>query len=87
MRVGVQLPVPNFTDSNWHMFQIALPLGRLSLTRSALGPMKERGIRTGVHYPALHLFTLYRGRGFHEGTSRTPKNMARQRSRCRCSRR
>ena len=29
--------------------------------------MKERGIGTGVHYPALHLFTLYRARGFHEG--------------------
>ena len=68
VRMGVQLPVPNFTDSNWHMFQIALPLERLSLTRSAfMGLMKERGIGTGVHYPALHLFTLYRGRGFHEG--------------------
>ncbi|MDB5835708.1 MAG: aminotransferase DegT, partial [Caballeronia sp.] len=68
VRTGVQLPVPNFADSNWHMFQIALPLERLSLTRSAfMGLMKERGIGTGVHYPALHLFTLYRGRGFHEG--------------------
>jgi dTDP-4-amino-4,6-dideoxygalactose transaminase len=68
VRMGVQLPVPNFADSNWHMFQIALPLERLSLTRSAfMGLMKERGIGTGVHYPALHLFTLYRGRGFHEG--------------------
>ncbi|CAH2789025.1 MAG: UDP-4-amino-4-deoxy-L-arabinose--oxoglutarate aminotransferase (EC [uncultured Caballeronia sp.] len=68
VRMGVQLPVPNFTDSNWHIFQIALPLEHLSLTRSAfMGLMKERGIGTGVHYPALHLFTLYRGRGFHEG--------------------
>ena len=68
VRSGVQLPVQNFTDSNWHMFQIALPLERLSLTRAEfMGQMKERGIGTGVHYPALHLFTLYRGRGFHEG--------------------
>jgi dTDP-4-amino-4,6-dideoxygalactose transaminase len=68
VRAGVQLPVQNFTDSNWHMFQIALPLERLSLTRSEfMGQMKERGIGTGVHYPALHLFTLYRARGFHEG--------------------
>ena len=29
--------------------------------------MKERGIGTGVHYPAIHLFTLYRARGFKEG--------------------
>ncbi len=68
VRAGVQLPVQNFTDSNWHMFQIALPLERLSLTRAEfMGQMKERGIGTGVHYPALHLFTLYRARGFHEG--------------------
>ena len=29
--------------------------------------MKERGIGTGVHYPVIHLFTLYRKRGFREG--------------------
>ena len=28
---------------------------------------KERGIGTGVHYPAIHLFTLYRARGLKEG--------------------
>jgi dTDP-4-amino-4,6-dideoxygalactose transaminase len=68
VRLGTGLPVQNFTDSNWHMFQIALPLERLSLTRSEfMAQMKERGIGTGVHYPALHLFTLYRGRGFREG--------------------
>jgi dTDP-4-amino-4,6-dideoxygalactose transaminase len=68
VRLGTGLPVQNFTDSNWHMFQIALPLERLSLTRSEfMAQMKERGIGAGVHYPALHLFTLYRGRGFREG--------------------
>ncbi|HTH40480.1 MAG TPA: DegT/DnrJ/EryC1/StrS family aminotransferase, partial [Rhodocyclaceae bacterium] len=29
--------------------------------------MKERGIGVGVHYPALHLFTLYRQHGFQSG--------------------
>jgi dTDP-4-amino-4,6-dideoxygalactose transaminase len=29
--------------------------------------MKEKGIGVGVHYPALHLFTLYRELGFKEG--------------------
>jgi dTDP-4-amino-4,6-dideoxygalactose transaminase len=66
--LGVAFPVQNFTDCNWHMFQIALPLDRLSLTRAQfMEQLKERGIGTGVHYPALHLFTLYRARGFHEG--------------------
>jgi dTDP-4-amino-4,6-dideoxygalactose transaminase len=68
VNLGIGMPVPNFTDSNWHMFQIALPLDRLKLSRAEfMAQMKERGIGTGVHYPALHLFTLYRGRGFHEG--------------------
>ena len=68
VKQGVQLPVRNFTDSNWHMFQIALPLERLGVTRAEfMAQLKERGIGTGVHYPALHLFTLYRARGFAEG--------------------
>jgi dTDP-4-amino-4,6-dideoxygalactose transaminase len=68
VKLGVGLPTRNFTDSNWHMFQIALPLDTLRLTRAEfMGEMKERGIGTGLHYPALHLFTLYRARGFKEG--------------------
>ncbi|WP_250865687.1 DegT/DnrJ/EryC1/StrS aminotransferase family protein [Caballeronia sp. INSB1] len=68
VRLGAGLPTPNFTDSNWHMFQIALPLERLRLTRAEfMSEMKDRGIGTGLHYPALHLFTLYRARGFKEG--------------------
>ncbi|KXV07606.1 aminotransferase DegT [Caballeronia megalochromosomata] len=68
VKIGVGLPTRNFTDSNWHMFQIALPLDTLRLTRAEfMGEMKERGIGTGLHYPALHLFTLYRARGFKEG--------------------
>jgi dTDP-4-amino-4,6-dideoxygalactose transaminase len=68
VKLGVGLPLDNFTDSNWHMFQIALPLDRLTLTRAAfMEQLKERGIGTGLHYPALHLFSLYRARGFKEG--------------------
>ncbi|CAH2782381.1 MAG: UDP-4-amino-4-deoxy-L-arabinose--oxoglutarate aminotransferase (EC [uncultured Caballeronia sp.] len=68
VKLGVGLPPENFTDSNWHMFQIALPLEKLQLTRGAfMGQLKERHIGSGVHYPALHLFTLYREHGFREG--------------------
>ncbi|WP_175940251.1 DegT/DnrJ/EryC1/StrS aminotransferase family protein [Caballeronia sp. BCC1704] len=67
-RLGVGLPVKNFADSNWHMFQIALPLDNLNLTRAEfMAQLKERNVGSGVHYPALHLFTLYRERGFKEG--------------------
>ncbi|MBU9660804.1 DegT/DnrJ/EryC1/StrS aminotransferase family protein [Burkholderia multivorans] len=68
VRLGAGLPVADFTNSNWHMFQITLPLDRLSISRADfMAQMKERGIATGVHYPAIHLFTLYRARGFREG--------------------
>jgi dTDP-4-amino-4,6-dideoxygalactose transaminase len=65
---GVGLPVADFTNSNWHMFQITLPLERLDLDRAGfMAALKERGIGSGVHYPAIHLFTLYRERGFGPG--------------------
>jgi|GEM_PF-5326 len=68
MQLGMGLPVADFTNSNWHMFQIALPLDRLTIDRAAfMELLKERGIGSGVHYPAIHLFTLYRARGFLAG--------------------
>jgi dTDP-4-amino-4,6-dideoxygalactose transaminase len=68
LALGVGLPPKNFTDSNWHMFQIALPLDRLKLTRAEfMEALKGRQVGSGAHYPALHLFTLYRARGFKEG--------------------
>ncbi|KNH05103.1 UDP-4-amino-4-deoxy-L-arabinose- oxoglutarate aminotransferase [Candidatus Burkholderia brachyanthoides] len=68
VKLGMGLPMDNFSDSNWHMFQVALPLDKLTLSRADfMEQMKERGLGTSVHYPALHLFTLYRARGFKEG--------------------
>jgi len=29
--------------------------------------MREQGIAIGVHYPAIHLFSLYRSLGWREG--------------------
>lgn len=68
VKLGVGLPVADFANSNWHMFQITLPLEKLSIGRGEfMGQLKERGIGSGVHYPAIHLFTLYRERGFKPG--------------------
>lgn len=68
VKLGVGLPIAEFENSNWHMFLITLPLERLTITRAEfMAQMKERGIGTGIHYPAIHLFTLYRARGFKEG--------------------
>ena len=65
---GLELPVADFAHSNWHMFQIVLPLDRLDTDRAGImADLKALGIGTGLHYPPIHLFTLYRERGFTEG--------------------
>jgi dTDP-4-amino-4,6-dideoxygalactose transaminase len=59
------LPLQDFSNSNWHMFQPLLPAG---IDRGEfIAAMKQRGIGVGVHYPALHLFSLYRQLGFQPG--------------------
>ncbi len=66
--LGLELPLPEFEQGNWHMFQPLLPLDRLRITRGAfIESMRAEGIGVGVHYPAMHLFTLYRQRGFAVG--------------------
>jgi hypothetical protein len=62
---GLLLPPADFTNGNWHMFQPLLPPG--SDRGAFVAAMKERGIGVGVHYPAMHLFSLYRGLGWREG--------------------
>jgi len=62
---GVQLPVADFENSNWHMYQLVLPE---RITRAAfMEKMMERQIGIGYHYPPIHLLKLYRDRGFREG--------------------
>ena len=66
--LGLGLPPKDFTQSNWHMFQVLLPLETLTLTRGDfIARMHARGIGVGVHYPAMHLFTLYRQLGYRAG--------------------
>lgn len=65
---GCELPPENFTESNWHMFQVVLPLEHMSITRGEfIARMKARAIGIGVHYPPIHLFQLYRKLGFGAG--------------------
>jgi dTDP-4-amino-4,6-dideoxygalactose transaminase len=64
-KYGAQLPVADFGNSNWHMFQIVLPE---RITRASfMEKMMEKNIGIGYHYPPIHLFKLYRERGFREG--------------------
>lgn len=63
--LGCELPPQDFENSNWHMFQVALPAG--SSRPRFIAAMREAGIGIGVHYPAMHLFKLYRAQGWKEG--------------------
>ncbi len=66
--LGVQLPPRDFEQSNWHMFQVVLPEGEgIPKRPEIMERLKDLGVGTGVHYPAIHLFTLYRGLGWKEG--------------------
>jgi dTDP-4-amino-4,6-dideoxygalactose transaminase len=67
-RTGAQLPVQAFGTSNFHLFQIILPDRGPGTRADFMTRMqKEHNIGTGYHYAAIHLFTLYRERGFKEG--------------------
>jgi dTDP-4-amino-4,6-dideoxygalactose transaminase len=66
--LGLGLPPADFTQSNWHMFQVVLPEARLNVPRATLmSELHAAGIGTGVHYPAIHLFAVYRRLGWKEG--------------------
>jgi hypothetical protein len=63
--LGCELPPEDYAQCNWHMFQVLLPETadrNLFITR-----MRAAGIGVGVHYPAMHLFSLFRGLGWRPG--------------------
>ena len=68
-RYGAQLPPADFTQSNWHLFQLVLPERTDGLPPRAtfMEKMQEQGVGIGYHYPPIHLLSLYRERGFKEG--------------------
>jgi dTDP-4-amino-4,6-dideoxygalactose transaminase len=67
-KYGAQLPVKAFGSSNWHLFQIILPDHGPGTRADFMTRMqKEHNIGTGYHYAPIHLFTMYRERGFKEG--------------------
>ena len=65
---GCELPLADYADCNWHMFQVLLPLARMRLDRGGfIQVMHQRGIGVGVHYPAMHLFRIFRELGYNPG--------------------
>jgi dTDP-4-amino-4,6-dideoxygalactose transaminase len=67
-QTGAQLPMQAFGCSNWHLFQIILPDNGPGTRADFMTRLqKEHNVGTGYHYAPIHLFTLYRERGFREG--------------------
>ena len=66
--LGLALPPRDFVQTNWHMFQVILPEEKLTLRRAdVMAKLHAAGIGTGVHYPAIHLFGVYRRLGWKPG--------------------
>jgi len=63
--LGCELPPEDYAQSNWHMFQVLLP--ESADRNQFITRMREAGIGVGVHYPAMHLFSLFRDLGWRAG--------------------
>ena len=65
---GVILPLADMHDSNWHMFQVLLPIEQLKTRNqnrsTVMQALKDLGIGTGVHYPIITDFKLYKNLGY-----------------------
>lgn len=64
-QTGAELPIADFENTNWHMFHIVLP-ERIN-RGDFMQKMLDVGIGLGYHYRPIHLFSLYRARGFKDG--------------------
>ena len=53
---------------SWHMFCVCVDHNALGTSRMGIQTqLQEHGINAGIHYPAMHLFSLYRRYGYKEG--------------------
>ena len=74
-----RLPARGTEGHSWHMFAPLIPIDHLSISRSQfIEAMHAQGIGVGVHYPALHLTTLYRELGYAEGNFPNAERIGRE---------
>lgn len=60
-------PADDEQQGNWHMFQPLLPRALAPRRGEFIARMKAEGIGVGVHYPAMHLFAMFRAMGHAPG--------------------
>jgi dTDP-4-amino-4,6-dideoxygalactose transaminase len=66
-------------DYSWNMFCLLLPLERMSMDRQRFrAALDARGVGSGVSYEALHLCTLGRSFGGHDGQFPRAERIARE---------
>ncbi|MDM0073431.1 DegT/DnrJ/EryC1/StrS family aminotransferase [Variovorax sp. J2P1-59] len=66
--LGFELPPEDAQGhGNWHMFQPLLPRDLAPARGDFIAAMKNHGIGVGVHYPAMHLFSMFRAMGYARG--------------------
>jgi len=64
---------------SWHVLTVLVPFETVRMSRPQfMEAMKEHGIGVGVHYPAMHLFTVYKAMGYREGQFPNAERIGRQ---------
>lgn len=53
---------------SWHMFCVCIDHAALRTSRAVIQTLfQKHGVNLGLHYPAMHLFSLYRSHGYGPG--------------------
>ena len=64
---------------SWNMFCVRLPLAAMAMSRKHfIDAMHGRGIGIGISYEAMHLASLFRAEGHHEGEFPNAERIARE---------
>ena len=75
----VGMPVRGDEGHSWHALTVLVPLEEARMSRPQfMEAMKAQGIALGVHYPAMHLFSVYKAMGYREGQFPNAERIGRQ---------
>ena len=73
------LPPRDNVGHSWNMFTLLLPLRQMKISRAAfIASMHAAGIGIGISYEAVHLTSLFRGKGYKEGIFPVSERIARE---------
>ena len=81
--LAIDLPAPAWPGEDeghsWNMFCVLLPLAQMTITRKQfMETMHAQNIGIGVSYEAMHLTTLFRGKGHREGEFPNAERISRE---------